>query len=60
MQTNVVMSVQNLQGKKQTKTISYVNPAATNEKLLELVRSLNALTTNILVTATKETKGEVL
>lgn len=59
MQTNVIINY-TVNSKKKTKTITYVNPAATNEKLLQLAQSLNALTTNTFVVATKETKGEVL
>lgn len=46
--------------KKITTTITYINPQAANNKLLNLAQALNALTTNTFVSATKETKGEVL
>lgn len=59
MQVNVVIKSTS-SGKTLTTTLSYVNPQATNNKLLALVQALNALTTNTFVTATKETKGEVL
>lgn len=59
MQVNVVIKSTNA-GKTLSTTLSYVNPQAANNKLLALVRALNALTTNTFVTATKETKGETL
>jgi len=59
MQTNVIINYTE-NGKKRTKTLTYVNPNATNQKLLELAQTLNALTTNVFTYASKETKGEVL
>lgn len=59
MQTNVIINY-TVNDKKKSKTLTYVNPNATNQKLLELARALNALTTNIFTYANKETKGEVL
>ena len=59
MQVNVIIKSTNA-GKTLSTTLSYVNPQAANNKLLALVRALNALTTNTFVTATKETKGETL
>ena len=59
MQANVIITT-TVNNKKQTTTLSYVNPLAANNKLLTLARALNALTTNTFVSASKETKGEVL
>lgn len=59
MQTNVIINY-TANRKKKSKTLTYVNPNAANQKLLELAQAINALTTNTFVMATKETKGEVL
>lgn len=61
MQTNMIINatIANT-SKKITTTITYINPQAANNKLLNLAQALNALTTNTFVSATKETKGEVL
>lgn len=59
MQTNVIINY-TVNSKKKSKTLTYVNPNATNQKLLELAQAINALTTNIFTYASKETKGEVL
>lgn len=61
MQTNVIINyTKAYDGKKGSKTLTYVRPTATNQKLLELAQAINALTTNSFIMATKETKGEVL
>lgn len=60
MQVNVVITQEDTSGKKKTATISHVNPQATNQKLLSLANAMNAFTTRILITAEKQTKGEVL
>lgn len=59
MQTNVIINA-TANNKKIATTLSYVNPQVTNAKLLALAQALNALTTNIFTSATKEVKGEVL
>lgn len=59
MQTNIVINA-TASGKKIATTITYVNPQATNAKLLALARKLNSLTSNDFISATKETKGEFL
>lgn len=59
MQTNVIINA-TVNNKKIATTLSYVNPQVTNAKLLALAQALNALTTNIFTSATKEVKGEVL
>lgn len=61
MQVNVIIKYTDSEtSKKANTTVSYVNPQATNAKLLALVQALNALTTNTFISATKEIKGEVL
>lgn len=60
MQTNILITSTDQQGKKKTKTLSYVNPVASNNSLLQMAQAINALTTNTFVMASKETKGEVL
>jgi len=61
MQTNVIINYTKISdGKKASKTLTYVRPTATSQKLLELAQAINALTTNTFTLATKETKGEVL
>ena len=47
-------------GKKNTATISYINPQATNEKLKQFAQMLIALTTDIYVETTKITKESVI
>lgn len=59
MQVNVLINSV-ASGKKKTTTLTYVNPQASNNKLLALAQALNALTTNTFSSASKETKGEVL
>lgn len=59
MQTNVIINA-TVNNKKIATTLGYVNPQVTNAKLLALAQALNALTTNIFTSATKEVKGEVL
>jgi len=59
VQTNVIINA-TVNNKKIATTLSYVNPQVTNAKLLALAQALNALTTNIFTSATKEVKGEVL
>lgn len=59
MQANVIINA-TYNGKKVTTTIAYINLQASNERLLELAQSINALTNNIFTSATKEIKGEVL
>lgn len=59
MQVNVIIN-STVNGKKKTTTLTYVNPQASNNKLLALAQALNALTVNTFVSASKETKGEVL
>ena len=46
--------------KKNTTNISYINPQATNDKLLQFAQMLVALTTDIYVGATKITKESVI
>lgn len=60
MQVNVVITQNDTSGKKLTTTISYVNGEASNAALATLAQSLNALTTNLYISASKETKGEIL
>lgn len=61
MQVNVLIKYIDAQtAKKGTTTVSYVNPQATNAKLLALAQALNTLTQNTFVNATKEIKGEIL
>ena len=47
-------------GKKNTATISYVDPTATNEKLLQFAQMLTALTSDTYEKATKITKESVI
>ena len=47
-------------GKKNTTTISYVNPQATNAKLLEFAQMLIDLTTDTYGETTKITKESVI
>lgn len=61
MQVNVIINyTDSATSKKANTTVSYVNPQATNTKLLALAQALNAFTNNSLIKATKEIKGEVL
>ena len=60
MQVNIIISARDPNAKKITTTVSYVNPQATNAKLLALAQALNAFTENTFTSATKEIKGEVL
>jgi len=60
VQVNIVITATTTAGKKKTTTVSYVNPQAANSKLAALAVALNAFTTNSYVSASKETKGEVL
>lgn len=61
MQVNVIMTqIKTADGKKQTTTISYVNPQAANNKLLAMAQAMSNLTVDNFVKATKEVKGEVL
>ena len=46
--------------KKNTTTISYINPTATNEKLKQFAQMLIALTTDTYVQTTKITKESVI
>ena len=46
--------------KKNTLNVSYVNPQATNDKLLQFSQMLIALTTDAYVGATKITKESVI
>lgn len=45
--------------KKTTDKISYVNPEATNEKLVEFAQALEALTTNTYAGTTKITEEAI-
>ena len=47
-------------GKKSTTNVSYVNPQATNDKLLQFAQMLVALTTDTYVGTTKITKESVI
>ena len=47
-------------GKKNTTTISYINPQAANAKLKEFAQMLIALTTDTYVETTKITKESVI
>lgn len=61
MQVNVIINYTDITtAKKANTTVSYVNPQATNAKLLALAQALNALTLNSFIKASKEIKGEVL
>ena len=46
--------------KKNTTTISYINPTATNDKLLQFAQMLVSLTTDSYVGVTKITKESVI
>lgn len=60
MQVNVIIKSSDTNEKKINTTLTYVNQQATNQSLLALAQALNAFTTNIFLSATKEVKGEVL
>lgn len=60
MQANVVITQKDNDNKTIKTTISYVNPQASNAKLLALAQAISALTVNTFVSASKETKGDVL
>lgn len=60
MQVNVIIKSTDTNEKKINTTLTYVNQQATNQSLLQLAQALNAFTTNIFLSATKEVKGEVL
>ena len=47
-------------GKKTTTNVSYINPQATNEKLMQFAQMLIALTTDTYVRTTKITKESVI
>jgi len=47
-------------GKKNTTNVGYINPTATNEKLLQFAQMLTALTTDSYVQTTKITKESVV
>lgn len=56
MQVNIIIASKDNSDKKINTTISWVNEAATNDQLLQLASSLNALTDNTYQSTTKETK----
>ena len=60
MQVNVIIKSTDTTDKKISTTITYVNPQAPNNKLLQLAQALNAFTTNTFTEATREVKGDVL
>ena len=47
-------------GKKNTTNVSYINPTATNDKLLQFAQMLVALTTDTYEGTTKITKESVI
>ena len=46
--------------KKQTNTVTYINPTATNEQIRTFAQKIIALTTDSYVGVTKVTKEEVI
>ena len=55
----VIQSTDNLD-KKQTNTVSYINPTATNEQIRTFAQKIIALTTDSYVGVTKVTKESVI
>ncbi len=46
-------------GKKESMSVTHINPQATNAQVIEFANKLMALSTNSLVTISKVTKEEV-
>ncbi len=59
MQVNIIIATETHASKKINTTISYVNPQATNQQLLELATALNNFTDNIYLKTSKETKEDL-
>lgn len=57
---SLVISSTDNSGKKQTNTVSYINPAATNEQIKTLAQKIIALTTDSYIGVTKVTKESVI
>ena len=59
MTVDIQISAKTSQGKTTTRTISDINPEATNEQLATLGTMINAFTTNVYEGTTKITKINV-
>ena len=57
---SLVISSTDSSAKKQTNTVSYINPAATNEQIRTFAQKIIALTTDSYVGVTKVTKESVI
>lgn len=55
----VIQSTDNL-ARKQTNTVTYINPAATNEQIRTFAQKIIALTTDVYTGVTKVTKESVI
>lgn len=54
--TSITIETRDQSDKKQTTKISYVNPTATNQQLVQFAQQLNALTDDTYISTTKTTE----
>ena len=57
---SIEIETQTANDKKSTINVSYINPAATNDKLLQFAQMLVALTTDSYIGVTKITEESVI